>query len=253
VRDLMEHGADADFLLLDLERVTDLGDAAGDLLSDLAQRLAEHDRRLLFTHWRFEYADRLDRSRAALHPKSAQQSYLIFPDVDLALEWCENRLLADIIADVPGVGADRSVPVEAVDLLRSLMPEEIDALRSFLRPMAFAAGDIIVREGATDDAIYLLTRGEVSVVTPRRSGGERRVATFSAGMSFGEMAALERSPRSATIYADRDVECYVLHLDDLSRRYEAHPRIMAALLSNLAADLSRKLRNMNGAVGTLSF
>src|SRR5262249_53067653 len=89
LRDLMEDGSHAEFGLLDLERVTDLGDAAGDLLSSLARRLAETDRRLAFTHWRSEYADRLDRARTAGQPKAEPPHYLTFPDVDLALEWCE--------------------------------------------------------------------------------------------------------------------------------------------------------------------
>jgi hypothetical protein len=58
------------------------------------------------------------------------------------------------------------------------------------------------------------------VFVPLEAGGRKRLATFSAGMVFGEMAVIDRAPRSATIVADSEVECDALSLADIETRRE---------------------------------
>jgi glutaminase len=64
-------------------------------------------------------------------------------------------------------------------------------------------------------------------------------------MAFGEMALLDRSPRSAEVSADTEVECDLLKLEDFELLGENHPRIKLVLLGNLALRLSRNLRKRN--------
>ena len=59
-----------------------------------------------------------------------------------------------------------------------------------------------------------------------QSSGERsRLATFSSRMTFGEMAMIDRAPRSAMIVADTDAECELLTSEDFDRLALAHPQI----------------------------
>src|SRR4029078_446877 len=96
------------------------------------------------------------------------------------------------------------------DLLESLTPAEIEALRQRLRPRSYQGGEIIINHGDQAGELFSLARGHVSVFVTLSSGSRRRLATFSAGMSFGEMAVIDRAPRSATIVADTQVDCEVL-------------------------------------------
>ena len=64
-------------------------------------------------------------------------------------------------------------------------------------------------------------------------------------MVFGEMALFDRSPRSATIIADSEVECRILSLEALDQLGSEHPGIKIKLLENLGRGLSRKLRKAN--------
>jgi CRP-like cAMP-binding protein len=73
----------------------------------------------------------------------------------------------------------------------------------------------------------------------------KRLGTFSAGMSFGEMALVERAPRSADVIADTEVECDLLKLEDFEGLAKTHPGIKLVLLRNLALQLSRNLRKRN--------
>jgi glutaminase len=254
VRDVLNQVDSLDFVILDLERVTGSDFAAGDLLSTLGLRLAEREKRLMFTGQSAPFGRVL---RTHLEEKSPPQDRLDYPafrDIDFALEWCEDKLLS-LYEPIPTGNQSVSgptAPPEAFELLAGLEPAEKEALCRILRPRSYRAGDVIVKAGDPQDAIYLLTRGEATVVVPLLSGREKRLATLSAGMSFGEMAVLERSLRSATVYADQDAECHMVLLEDLTRLWEGQPRMKAVMLQNLASDLSCKLRKMNGVVRALA-
>jgi glutaminase len=85
----------------------------------------------------------------------------------------------------------------------------------------------------------------VSVFITLPTGRRKRLATFSPGMAFGEMAILDRAPRSAMIVADTEIVCDVLLLRDFEALGATHPSIKIAMLENLARGLSRKLRKAN--------
>jgi glutaminase len=131
------------------------------------------------------------------------------------------------------------------ELLDGLTDDEIAIASARFRRTTHHTGDVIIHAGENAHELFLLASGEVSVIALLGSGHRKRLATFSAGMAFGEMALLDRAPRSATIVADTAVECDVLTLDDFAALGETHPRIKIRMLENLALGLSRKLRKAN--------
>ena len=66
-------------------------------------------------------------------------------------------------------------------------------------PEEFAAGTTVFSEGDPADRMYLVTGGSVSL-----SIGGRVVETVEPGGLFGEMAVIEREPRSGTAVAETD-------------------------------------------------
>jgi glutaminase len=263
VRDVTEHAAaEVEIAVLDLSRVAHLNATAAGLLSLLAQSLAEQGKRLLFAHRKPEFTGLI---RACLRKKSPSPEVqnvldgldaLTFPDVDRALEWCENALLAASapLRFAPDGKEDRiaAEPLEDFALLRGLAPAEFAIARGLLRCVHYRAGDRIVRTGDPADCLFLVALGEVTAMLPLLSGHEKRLATFTAGMSFGEMAFVEGSTRSATIYADRDTECWILDRQDLDRLASTHPRVKAVLMENIALDLCQRLRATNGTLSALA-
>ena len=99
--------------------------------------------------------------------------------------------------------------------------------------------------GEEPGELFFLARGNVSVIIPLHSGAHKRLATFSAGMAFGEMAIIDRAPRSAMIVADTEAECDLLTIDDFDRLGETQPAIKIKLLQNLSLGLCHKLRKAN--------
>jgi len=71
--------------------------------------------------------------------------------------------------------------------------------------VAWSAGEVIFRSGDPGSALYLVTRGRASVHI-RHDDGDIRLVTFAAGAVFGELALLDRGPRSATVTAEEDMQ-----------------------------------------------
>jgi CRP-like cAMP-binding protein len=84
------------------------------------------------------------------------------------------------------------------------------------------------------------------------AGPRKRLATFSAGMAFGEMALLDRGPRSAMIVADTEAHCDVLGVDDFEALSHRNPHIKIKLLENLSLGLSQRLRDARRGLGVFN-
>ena len=71
-------------------------------------------------------------------------------------------------------------------------------------------------------------------------------------MTFGELAMVNRSPRSADVRADTPTECYALRVAEFDRLGEKHPEIKLTLLENLLRTLSRTASRLTAEVLELS-
>ena len=122
------------------------------------------------------------------------------------------------------------------------MLERLAGVPAPLRPL----GDLARGDGDTSAVAFgPYARGGVSVFVPQAGGTRRRLATFSAGMVFGEMAVIDRAARSAMIIADTEVECDVLSLENFDRLGVSHPATKIKLLNNLNLSLCHRLRKAN--------
>ncbi|HKY90482.1 MAG TPA: peptidase domain-containing ABC transporter, partial [Nevskiaceae bacterium] len=75
----------------------------------------------------------------------------------------------------------------------------------------FTFGSTLFREGDEADAFYVLASGRARAIKIAENGDELSVNTFRAGDSFGEMALLAHTTRTATVRASSDGEA--LRLD----------------------------------------
>ncbi len=66
---------------------------------------------------------------------------------------------------------------------------------------SFKQGEIIFREGDPATDLYVIKSGRVDIAT-----GNRLLATLDDNGIFGEMALIDKTPRSATVTAATDVE-----------------------------------------------
>lgn len=240
VRDVIDHANDIQHLVIDLKRVLTINESACRLFYEVLRKLSAMGKSVVFTH-----ANRLSLLRQYLRTKLGprlQELFRSMDDNDLALEWCENQLLETAL---PARNFDRVVPHNQYELFEKFSPEEIAVVAPMLRRKTFQPGEVIINAGDEAGEMFFLTRGSVSVFIPLESGGRKRLATFSAGMIFGEMAIIDRAPRSATIVADSQVECDAFSVDDFDRLSATHPGSKIKLLESLNLCLCRRLRTAN--------
>jgi CRP/FNR family transcriptional regulator len=104
----------------------------------------------------------------------------------------------------------------------------------------FDRGMVIVRQGDTASAFYLILSGEVEVTkTDGRDGSTATsLATLGPGDVFGEMALLDDGTRSSSVTARAPTRCGLLSRWDFREELRRSPEVAIRLL----AILSRRIR-----------
>lgn len=232
-------------VVLDFRHVLSINESAGHLFHDILLNLYAAGRTVVFTG--VENVPSFRRLMRARLGARFEELFRTFEELDPALQCCEDRLLARLLPDIP----DASIAVTQYSLLDGLNREEVAVVQGFFERRTYQPGTTIIRAGDPARELFLLSRGLVSVYLPLENGAQKRLATFSPGMAFGEMAVIDRAPRSATILADTEVSCDLLSLARLTALGVTHPKIKIRLLENLSLDLCRKLRKANREIAQL--
>jgi glutaminase len=246
VRDVVENLPRADYFVLDFKRVLSLNECACGLFHQLLLDASALGKTFLFAQ--IKNVPLLRRYLQAKLGKEGETSFRVFEDLDRALEWCENRLLE---AMLPARANNHQAPLAEFPILANFTASERDVVSEMLKQRAYKRGDTIIHAGDPAGELFLLRRGHVSVLLKRSASEDSRLATFSAGMVFGEMAIIDGAPRSAMIMADTDVECDLLTLEDFHRLDHVNAGIKIKLLQNLCFELSSKLRKANRELNVL--
>lgn len=227
------------YVVLDIARVTEVDSTGAQILIRTVQRMKAAGVQVLLcgqdAHSRTGHMLR-DHGVTVELPLQRQ-----FPDMDRALDWCENHLLETLRAPE---GLDGEQPFALLDIARGMDAEQQAVLLTQLERSQYAAGATVFSQGAADDSLYIILRGAASV-RMQLPAGDVRLMTFSAGTIFGEMALLDQGHRSATVTADEALTCYVLDRVRFEQISQAHPAIAIALLANLAREMSLRLRRTN--------
>ncbi len=128
-----------------------------------------------------------------------------------------------------------------VPLFRQLPPEQVQPLVELAQPVAFAAGEVLMRQSEPGDSVFIVVDGAVEVRARSEhdpDAPEAVVATLSTGATVGELALLDGRPRSATCVAVERTRCLVLRRDQFLTSLRRHWPLNLALL----AELSERLR-----------
>jgi CRP/FNR family cyclic AMP-dependent transcriptional regulator len=119
-----------------------------------------------------------------------------------------------------------------VKMFSSLNKKELGLIERASDVVNVKAGTEIVTEGKMGHEFYLILEGEASV----RRGG-RKIATLGPGNYFGEMALLDRGPRSATIVAESNMELAIIGQREFMAVLDQVPAVAHKMLVSMAARL----------------
>jgi CRP-like cAMP-binding protein len=129
--------------------------------------------------------------------------------------------------------------LESVPLFSGLGKGTIKMLASEFKERKYKPDEVIESEGDMGIAFYLITEGAVEV-----RKGNITLAKLGRGQFFGEMALLDRQPRSATVVASEPTKCLLLTSWSWNALVKTEPKFALELLKELA----RRLRETDRAL-----
>lgn len=109
-------------------------------------------------------------------------------------------------------------------LFGELDAHDLGHLAGWLRDVELAPGDVLIRQGAMPDDVFVLESGSVEVT---RDG--ERLATLGAGEVVGEIALVDPQRRTATVQAATPVHAVALNVRDLPEMASEMPEIVRQL------------------------
>jgi CRP/FNR family cyclic AMP-dependent transcriptional regulator len=122
--------------------------------------------------------------------------------------------------------------IRGVPLFASLDDKSIERLAGEFIERSFDEGQEIASEGTGGLNFFVVDEGEATVSV---HGNE--VGTLGPGASFGEIALVDKSARSATVTARTPMRCYALPIWSFRPFVAEHPDVSWKLLEMLAERL----------------
>ena len=238
IRELMSRAETSDAFVVNLRSVQSMDGAAARLLARTEAALAEMGKSMLFS----EASSWWDTLTDSGVPRTA-----FFGDDDFALEYGENLLLA---RRFPGQSWDAPVTLAQCAMFANLDAAALATLDGMLERRVWSAGQTIIVAGHRSDDLFIIVRGSAMVSIPTQEA-VARLAVFTPGMSFGEVAFMDHAARTANVTAIDEVECRVLTQAAFARLEHDAPAIKIRLLENLARGLTSFLRQADVELAAL--
>jgi CRP-like cAMP-binding protein len=134
---------------------------------------------------------------------------------------------------------DATPSLSGIELFDDLEGSERDALARLCRWRRYAAHEYIIGHQDETNDVFFIVGGRVRVTVFSPSGKEVSFADLPAGKSFGEMAAIDGAPRSATVIALSDTVLASMPAEVFRRVLNDHPDVAAKMMQYLAGLVRR--------------
>ena len=132
---------------------------------------------------------------------------------------------------------------------RGLSAAEMRLLATFSTDERFRSGAAVFREGETGEALYIVMDGQVRISKLIPGVGEEALAILGRGDFFGEMALIDRQPRSADAWAHGgDATVLMIDRGTLEEVLSLDPRAALQFLNLLCRMISSRLREINDKI-----
>jgi CRP/FNR family transcriptional regulator, cyclic AMP receptor protein len=122
--------------------------------------------------------------------------------------------------------------LRAVPAFASFPDEALGELATLADLVSVPEGTVLVREGGRGTEVFLIVEGAVRI-----THGDEEVATLTSGDFVGEMALLDRRPRSATAITMSDTRLLVFDPRAFDRMVESNRLLTGQLLSQITGRL----------------
>jgi CRP/FNR family transcriptional regulator, cyclic AMP receptor protein len=138
----------------------------------------------------------------------------------------------------------------STNLLDELSAEDRERLLAVGRVHEAAAGEEIARQGAVGNCLYVVESGELAVVRRVPGDEEEILDTAGPGTVVGELAVLDRRPRSASLRAQRSSVVRIIDLRAFENLTLGGGACGHRILRAVALSVHRRLKAARAAVAS---
>lgn len=130
-----------------------------------------------------------------------------------------------------------------ISFLKDLTTGELIKVNILTEDVSFSEGDEIIQEGTPCDALYIVKAGSVRIIK-----GGSHIGTIEAGEPLGEMAFIDRAPRSASVVAGKDAELIKLPAEPFEQLLTLDKTLAGKIYKAIITVLCRRLREATEAL-----
>jgi CRP-like cAMP-binding protein len=129
---------------------------------------------------------------------------------------------------------DRIDALKSTKLAAELDSEQVKTLAALVTLRDLKPGEVLVKEGPSDNHLYVILSGDLSVVKNAGSEAAETLFTLDAGDFVGELSFIDGTARYASLVALDQVRVLGLEREKLESLLRTHPeivyRVMRAIL-----------------------
>jgi CRP-like cAMP-binding protein len=131
-----------------------------------------------------------------------------------------------------------------MSLFRFLTYQELVRVMNSTQVRSFAPGTFVVREGDEGDELFIVLTGRVRVESAKAP-----IAELGPGQHFGEMALVDKAPRSADVTAMEEASLLSIRRREFFDIIRKDHGIAVKLLWSFLGVLTERLRNTSRELG----
>lgn len=126
--------------------------------------------------------------------------------------------------------------------------QELQTLAGYLSAWKANSGTHLCHQGDKSDFACMIFQGRVSIVKEDLHKTTKEIASVGPGQTIGEMALIDREPRSASVIVQHPLLLLVLDEETFNLMEEEVPRLWGKMVLQLAKILSKRLRQTSGVL-----
>ena len=131
-----------------------------------------------------------------------------------------------------------------VAIFGGLTPEEVEYILHCGKIVHFRAGQTVFYQGQMGSNLFICLKGSIGLYDQ-----SKLIATMHVGDAFGEMAVLNKKPRTATAAAIEDARLFSLDESEINEILEK--QVAVRLLMNIIHLLSERLEESNRIIAKM--
>ena len=240
------------YVILDLKRVQSVDVTTAHMLNQVRDALFERGAKLILSNVRENLPNGRNLREFLEHTGvlDDRETVRIFPELDSAIAWVEDRLLGGREAETD-VQTEAPLQLAEMEIFARHKDETLKDLQAHIEIRSHKAGETIYMRGQPGDEIYWIRCGSVRIFAPIGAGRMRHIASFGRGDFFGGLAFMDRQPRGNDATAYTDTEMYFLSREQFNQLAETHKKLAFSLIMAISRTLALRLRHADTELAML--